>query len=553
MTLEELEELARKERENLGKYKHKIMICGGASCDSLGSGTFKRKIEEVLAKYGLKDEVAVMQVGCMGLCGKGPLMRIEPEGIIYTYVQPEEVESIIEKHFVKGTPKEDKVITYDHPFFKKQFYIVLKDMGNADPLSISQYVAIGGFRALAKALTEMTPQDVIEEVKKSGLRGRGGAGFPTGIKWETVAKQNSTIKFVVCNGDEGDPGAFMDRSVMESMPYRLLEGMAIAAYAVGAQQGFIYTRAEYPLAIERLRKAIKEAERMGFLGSRILGTSFNFRVDIRVGAGAFVCGEETALLASIEGRRGMPRQRPPFPAEKGLWGYPTLINNVETFANIYAIINNGGEWFASIGTEKSKGTKVFALAGKIVNTGLVEVPMGITIREMIFDIGGGIQGGRKFKAVQTGGPSGGCIPEKYLDLPIDYETLKQVGSIMGSGGFIVMDDATCMVDVAKFFMEFCAEESCGKCVPCRVGTTVMKNILQKIVEGMATMDDFNNLKELAHMVREASLCGLGQTAPNPVLSTIMYFEDEYLDHINEKRCKAGSCEIKEFDILSLYS
>ena len=553
MTLEELEELARKERENLGKYKHKIMICGGASCDSLGSGTFKRKIEEVLAKYGLKDEVAVMQVGCMGLCGKGPLMRIEPEGIIYTYVQPEEVESIIEKHFVKGAPKEDKIITYDHPFFKKQFYIVLKDMGNADPLSIGQYVAIGGFRALAKALTEMTPQDVIEEVKKSGLRGRGGAGFPTGIKWETVAKQNSTIKFVVCNGDEGDPGAFMDRSVMESMPYRLLEGMAIAAYAVGAQQGFIYTRAEYPLAIERLRKAIKEAERMGFLGSRILGTSFNFRVDIRVGAGAFVCGEETALLASIEGRRGMPRQRPPFPAEKGLWGYPTLINNVETFANIYAIINNGGEWFASIGTEKSKGTKVFALAGKIVNTGLVEVPMGITIREMIFDIGGGIQGGRKFKAVQTGGPSGGCIPEKYLDLPIDYETLKQVGSIMGSGGFIVMDDATCMVDVAKFFMEFCAEESCGKCVPCRVGTTVMKNILQKIVEGMATMDDFNNLKELAHMVREASLCGLGQTAPNPVLSTIMYFEDEYLDHINEKRCKAGSCEIKEFDILSLYS
>ena len=553
MTLEELEELARKERENLGKYKHKIMICGGASCDSLGSGTFKRKIEEVLAKYGLKDEVAVMQVGCMGLCGKGPLMRIEPEGIIYTYVQPEEVESIIEKHFVKGAPKEDKIITYDHPFFKKQFYIVLKDMGNADPLSIGQYVAIGGFRALAKALTEMTPQDVIEEVKKSGLRGRGGAGFPTGIKWETVAKQNSTIKFVVCNGDEGDPGAFMDRSVMESMPYRLLEGMAIAAYAVGAQQGFIYTRAEYPLAIERLRKAIKEAERMGFLGSRILGTSFNFRVDIRVGAGAFVCGEETALLASIEGRRGMPRQRPPFPAEKGLWGYPTLINNVETFANIYAIINNGGEWFASIGTEKSKGTKVFALAGKIVNTGLVEVPMGITIREMIFDIGGGIQGGRKFKAVQTGGPSGGCIPEKYLDLPIDYETLKQVGSIMGSGGFIVMDDATCMVDVAKFFMEFCAEESCGKCVPCRVGTTVMKNILQKIVEGMATMDDFNNLKELAHMVREASLCGLGQTAPNPVLSTIMYFEDEYLAHINEKRCKADSCEIKEFDILSLYS
>ncbi len=553
MTIEELEELASKEKEKIGKYKHKIMICGGASCDSLGSGGFKGKIEEALAKYGLKDEVAVMQVGCIGLCGKGPLMKIEPEGVIYTYVQPDEVENIIEKHFVKGTPNEDRMMTYEHPFFKKQLYIVLKDMGSADPLSISQYVSIGGFRALAKALTEMTPQDVIEEVKKSGLRGRGGAGFPTGIKWETVAKQNSPIKFVVCNGDEGDPGAFMDRSVMESIPYRLLEGMAIAAYAVGAQQGFIYTRAEYPLAIERLRKAIKEAERMGFLGSRILGTSFNFRVDVRVGAGAFVCGEETALLASIEGRRGMPRQRPPFPAEKGLWGYPTLINNVETFANIYAIINNGGEWFASIGTEKSKGTKVFALAGKIVNTGLVEVPMGITIREMVFDIGGGIQEGRKFKAVQTGGPSGGCIPEKYLDLPIDYETLKQVGSIMGSGGFIVMDETTCMVDVAKFFMEFCAEESCGKCVPCRVGTTVMKNILQKIVDGRATMDDYNNLKELANMVREASLCGLGQTAPNPVLSTIMYFEDEYLAHINEKRCKAGACEIKNFDILSLYS
>jgi len=337
------------------------------------------------------------------------------------------------------------------------------------------------------------------------------------------------------------------------MPYRLLEGMTIAAYAVGAQQGFIYTRAEYPLAIDRLRKAIKEAERMGFLGSRILGTTFNFRVDVRVGAGAFVCGEETALIASIEGKRGMPKQKPPFPAEKGLWGYPTLINNVETFANIYAIINNGGDWFASIGTEKSKGTKVFALAGKIVNTGLVEVPMGVTVREMVFDIGGGVQGGRNFKAVQTGGPSGGCIPEKYLDLPIDYETLKQIGSIMGSGGFIVMDDTTCMVDVARFFMEFCAEESCGKCVPCRVGTTVMKNILQKIVEGRATMDDFNHLKELANMVRETSLCGLGQTAPNPVLSTIMYFEDEYLTHINEKRCKAGSCEIKKFDVSSIYS
>ncbi|MGB9620859.1 MAG: NADH-quinone oxidoreductase subunit NuoF [Brevinematia bacterium] len=544
--------MAEKEQEKLGNYKYKIFICGGASCHSLGSVNFKQVIEDFLSKYGLKEDVAVIVSGCLGLCGKGPLMKIEPDGVIYTEVKENDLPVILEKHFIKGTPKEENLIKVDDAFYKKQLYIVLKNFGDIDPTDINQYLAIGGYQALVKAITEMSRQDVIEEVKKSGLRGRGGAGFPTGIKWETVAKQNSETKFVVCNGDEGDPGAFMDRSVMESMPYRLLEGMTIAAYAVGATQGYIYVRAEYPLAIERLNKAIRNARRAGFLGNKILSSSFSFDISIRVGAGAFVCGEETALIASIEGKRGMPRQRPPFPAEKGLWGYPTLINNVETLANIYAIINNGGEWFSKIGTEKSKGTKVFALAGKIKNTGLVEVPMGITIREMIYEIGGGIPNGKKFKAVQTGGPSGGCIPEKYLDLPIDYESLKQVGSIMGSGGFIVMDENTCMVDVAKFFMEFCADESCGKCIPCRVGTNVMKNILQKITEGRATMVDYQNLKDLAYMTREMSLCGLGQTAPNPVLSSIMYFEDEYLAHINEKRCIAGICKVKDFDLTGIY-
>ncbi|MFN4244815.1 MAG: NADH-quinone oxidoreductase subunit NuoF [Brevinematia bacterium] len=536
----------------MSKYNYKILICGGASCHSLGSSSFKKEIEDKLLEYGLKDKVLVLNVGCLGICGKGPLMKVEPDGIIYTNVSSEKLDEIIRKHFVKGTPDDKDIIRKDDPFYKKQFYIVLKDFDKVDPTSLEYYIASGGYSALAKALTEMSREDVIQEVKKSGLRGRGGAGFPTGIKWETVSKQKSDIKFVVCNGDEGDPGAFMDRSVMESMPYRLIEGMTIAAYAVGASQGFIYVRAEYPLAIERLNKALKEARRVGLLGTSIMGTNFGFDIRIRVGAGAFVCGEETALIASIEGKRGMPRQRPPFPAERGLWGYPTLINNVETFANIYAIINNGGEWFASIGTEKSKGTKVFALAGKINNTGLAEVPMGITIREMVFEIGGGIQGGKKFKAVQTGGPSGGCIPEKFIDLPIDYDSLKQVGSIMGSGGFIVMDESTCMVDVASFFMDFCADESCGKCIPCRVGTVSMKNILQKITEGRATMVDYQNLKDLAYMVREMSLCGLGQTAPNPVLSSIMYFEDEYLAHITEKRCPAGVCKIKNFDVTNVY-
>lgn len=544
MTLEEIEEICKRENESLSRYKHNIFICSGASCYSLGSNLFKREVEDFLSKCGLKDEVRVINVGCLGLCGKGPVLKIEPDGVVYTNVSLENLSNILERHFIRGTPVEESIVRVDDPFYKKQFYIVLKDFDRVDPTSLEQYIASGGYSALAKVLTEMSKEDVIEEIKRSGLRGRGGAGFPTGIKWETVAKQSSGTKFVVCNGDEGDPGAFMDRSVMESMPYRLLEGMTIAAYAVGATQGFIYVRAEYPLAIERLNKAIKEARRAGLLGADIMDTDFSFDVHIRVGAGAFVCGEETALIASIEGRRGMPKQRPPFPAERGLWGYPTLINNVETFANVYAIILNGAEWFASIGTERSKGTKVFALAGKINNTGLVEVPMGITIREMVYEIGGGVQGGKKFKAVQTGGPSGGCVPEKYIDLPIDYDSLRQVGSIMGSGGFIVMDENTCMVDVAKFFVDFCAEESCGKCTPCRVGSITMRNILQKITEGRATMSDFHNLKDLGHTMREMSLCGLGQTAPNPVLSSITYFEDEYLAHINEKRCMAGVCGIK---------
>jgi bidirectional [NiFe] hydrogenase diaphorase subunit len=422
--------------------------------------------------------------------------------------------------------------------------IVMENSGTIDPERIEDYIAVGGYQALIKALTEMSPSEVIEEVTKSGLRGRGGAGYPTGLKWSTVAKANGARKFVICNADEGDPGAYMDRTILESDPHRVLEGMAIAAYAVGAQQGFIYVRAEYPLAIKRLRTAIRQAERLNLLGNNILGTTFSFSVELRIGAGAFVCGEETALMASIEGKRGTPRPRPPYPAEYGLWGYPTLINNVETFANIPPIIRNGGEWFAKIGTERSKGTKVFALAGRVVNTGLIEVPMGITLREIVFDIGGGIPEGKRFKAVQTGGPSGGCIPEQFLDLPVDYESLTKVGSIMGSGGMIVMDETSCMVDVAKFFVEFCMSESCGKCVPCRVGTAHLYELLRRITAGEGTMRDLELLEELCDLVKSASLCGLGQTAPNPVLSTLRYFRHEYEAHILDKTCPAGVCAIR---------
>jgi bidirectional [NiFe] hydrogenase diaphorase subunit len=498
-------------------------------------------LENEIARRGLDAECEVKGVGCLGLCTAGPLIRVEPDGVMYEGVTADDASDIVQS--LGGQPVERLLCPADSPFFQKQVKVVLENSGVIDPEKIEDYIARDGYLALARVLEEMTPQEVIDEITRSGLRGRGGAGYPTGLKWSTVAKAGGSRKFVICNADEGDPGAFMDRSVLESDPHRVLEGMAIAAYAVGASQGFLYVRAEYPLAVKRLRTAIRQAERLGLLGNNICGTTFSFHVDIRLGAGAFVCGEETALIASIEGKRGQPRPRPPYPAEYGLWGYPTLINNVETFANVAPIIRNGSDWFASIGTERSKGTKVFALAGSVKNTGLIEVPMGITLREIIFEIGGGVPEGRKLKAVQTGGPSGGCIPEQYLDMPVDYESLAKVGSIMGSGGMIVMDETSCMVDVAKFFMEFCMTESCGKCVPCRVGTAQMHQLLQKITSGEATMDDLALLEELCDMVKHTSLCGLGQTAPNPVLSTLRYFREEYIAHIVDKQCPAGVCSI----------
>ena len=542
MTVDELQQLALKEQEAKQRYRCRINVCVATGCIMCGSERVKEAIEEAVKARGLEKEVLVQGVGCLGLCSAGPMIYVEPDGIIYHKVTPEDAPAIVQG--LVSTPVERLICPSDLPFFKRQLKIVMENSGTIDPERIEDYIAVGGYQALIKALTEMSPSEVIEEVTKSGLRGRGGAGYPTGLKWSTVAKANGTRKFVICNADEGDPGAYMDRTILESDPHRVLEGMAIAAYAVGAQQGFIYVRAEYPLAIKRLRTAIRQAERLNLLGNNILGTTFSFTVEIRVGAGAFVCGEETALMASIEGKRGTPRPRPPYPAEYGLWGYPTLINNVETFANIPPIIRNGGEWFAKIGTEKSKGTKVFALAGRVINTGLIEVPMGITLREIVFDIGGGIPEGKRFKAVQTGGPSGGCIPEQFLDLPVDYESLTRVGSIMGSGGMIVMDETSCMVDVAKFFVEFCMSESCGKCVPCRVGTAHLYELLRRITAGEGTMGDLALLEELCDLVKNTSLCGLGQTAPNPVLSTLRYFRHEYEAHILDKTCPAGVCSIR---------
>jgi bidirectional [NiFe] hydrogenase diaphorase subunit len=542
MTVDELQQLALKEQEAKQRYCCRINVCVATGCIMCGSERVKEAIEEAVKARGLEKEVLVQGVGCLGLCSAGPMIYVEPDGIIYHKVTPEDAPAIVQG--LVSTPVERLICPPDLPFFKRQVKIVMENSGTIDPERIEDYIAVGGYQALIKALTEMSPSEVIEEVTKSGLRGRGGAGYPTGLKWSTVAKANGARKFVICNADEGDPGAYMDRTILESDPHRVLEGMAIAAYAVGAQQGFIYVRAEYPLAIKRLRTAIRQAERLNLLGNNILGTTFSFSVELRIGAGAFVCGEETALMASIEGKRGTPRPRPPYPAEYGLWGYPTLINNVETFANIPPIIRNGGEWFAKIGTERSKGTKVFALAGRVVNTGLIEVPMGITLREIVFDIGGGIPEGKRFKAVQTGGPSGGCIPEQFLDLPVDYESLTKVGSIMGSGGMIVMDETSCMVDVAKFFVEFCMSESCGKCVPCRVGTAHLYELLRRITAGEGTMRDLELLEELCDLVKSASLCGLGQTAPNPVLSTLRYFRHEYEAHILDKTCPAGVCAIR---------
>jgi bidirectional [NiFe] hydrogenase diaphorase subunit len=540
MTPEELVQIGEQEREAGQKIQNRIHVCVAASCLSSQSDLVKAGFEKELVRRGMDAQCQVKGVGCMGLCATGPLVSVEPGGRLYQGVSASDAGEIVDS--IEGSPVSRLLCPTDIPFFQRQKKIVLENSGVIDPERIEEYIALSGYAALNQALTEMSPTQVIEQVTRSGLRGRGGAGYPTGLKWSVVAKSLGETKFVICNADEGDPGAFMDRSVLESDPHRVLEGMMIAGYAIGAQQGFIYVRAEYPLAIKRLRVAIRQAERLGLLGSNICGTRFSFHIDLRLGAGAFVCGEETALIASIEGRRGLPRPRPPYPAESGLWEKPTLINNVETLANISPIIRNGGDWFAHIGTEKSKGTKVFALAGRVMNTGLVEVPMGITLREIVFDVGGGIPEGRQYKAVQTGGPSGGCLPAEFLDMPVDYDSLARAGSIMGSGGMIVMDDSSCMVDVAKYFMDFCMEESCGKCVPCRVGTYQMRQLLDGITKGNGTPQHLQMLEELAGLLKETSLCGLGQSAPNPVVSTLRHFKDEYRAHIEEAKCPAGVCK-----------
>jgi len=507
-----------------------------------------------IEKNGLTEEVSVVQTGCHGLCALGPIMIIYPDATFYSMVKVEDIPEIVAEHLLKGrvvtrllynetvTPAGSVKALIDTDFYKKQHRIALRNCGIINPEVIEEYIGTGGYEALGKVLTEMTPDDVIQCLLDSGLRGRGGGGFPTGLKWKLARQNDADQKYVCCNADEGDPGAFMDRSVLEGDPHAVLEAMAIAGYAIGASQGYIYVRAEYPIAVERLRIAINQAREMELLGNNIFGSDFSFDIDLRLGAGAFVCGEETALMTSIEGNRGEPRPRPPFPAQKGLFGKPTILNNVETYANIPQIILHGAEWFASMGTEKSKGTKVFALGGKIHNTGLVEIPMGTTLREVIEEIGGGIPNGKKFKAAQTGGPSGGCIPAEHFDIPIDYDNLISIGSMMGSGGLIVMDEDDCMVDIAKFFLEFTVEESCGKCTPCRVGTKRMLEILTKITKGQATMEDLDKLEELCYYIKNNSLCGLGQTAPNPVLSTLRYFRDEYEAHIKEKRCPAGVCK-----------
>jgi len=538
MTLEELDQIAISEREAREKTPLGVNVCVAAGCLSCQSQGVKDSLAAEITKRGMGDRCQVKGVGCMGLCAEGPLVSTTANQL-YKHVAPADAGELLDS--LEGPPIARLHCATDVPFFQRQKKIVLENCGVVDPERIEDYIAEGGYRAVIHAIAEMTPQQVITEITTSGLRGRGGAGYPTGLKWSTVSKAVSTQKYVICNADEGDPGAFMDRSVLESDPHRVIEGMLIGAYAVGASEGFIYVRAEYPLAIKRLKTAIRQAERLGLLGTNICGTRFNFRIDLRLGAGAFVCGEETALIASVEGKRGTPRPRPPYPAMEGLFGQPTLINNVETFANVPPIIRNGGAWYAEIGTEKSKGTKVFALAGRVQNTGLVEVPMGITLREIVFEMGGGIPEGKKFKAVQTGGPSGGCLPDQFLDMPVDYESLAKAGSIMGSGGMIVMDETSCMVDVAKYFMDFCMTESCGKCIPCRVGTYQMHRILNAITNMTATEQDLKMLEELCDLLRNTSLCGLGQSAPNPVLSTLRYFAEEYRAHIHDRICIAGVC------------
>ncbi|WP_321016839.1 NADH-quinone oxidoreductase subunit NuoF [Hungatella effluvii] len=534
-------------------YRSHVLVCGGTGCTSSGSQQIMVALREELKKQGLDEEVSVVQTGCHGLCALGPIMIVYPDATFYAMVKEEDIPEIVEEHLLKGRPVQrllyDETVTPsgvkslgDTDFYKKQHRIALRNCGVINPEVIEEYIGTGGYQALGKVLTEMTPDDVIQVLLDSGLRGRGGAGFPTGLKWKLAKGNAADQKYVCCNADEGDPGAFMDRSVLEGDPHAVLEAMTIAGYAIGASQGYIYVRAEYPIAVQRLKIAIDQAREMELLGDDIFGSGFSFNIDLRLGAGAFVCGEETALMVSIEGNRGEPRPRPPFPAQKGLFGKPTILNNVETWANIPQIILNGPEWFSSMGTEKSKGTKVFALGGKIHNTGLVEVPMGTTLREIIEEIGGGIPNGKKFKAAQTGGPSGGCIPAEHFDIPIDYDNLVAIGSMMGSGGLIVMDEDDCMVDIAKFFLEFTVEESCGKCTPCRIGTKRMLEILEKITKGQATMADLDKLEELCYYIKANSACALGQTAPNPVLSTLQYFRDEYVAHIVDKTCPAGVCK-----------
>jgi bidirectional [NiFe] hydrogenase diaphorase subunit len=546
MNREELKAMAQAELDQQQKFRCRILVCMSTPCISSGATAVQEALVEAIKAGQLEAEVEAVATGCLGPCSRGPLITIQMQGkedVIYENVSPDMAQGLIDKHLkAASVPALDKnVLPSDLHFFTKQMQIVLADSGVIDPEKLEPYVARGGYTALGHALREMSPEEVCQEITKSGLRGRGGAGFPSGLKWDMVRKAVGDKKYVVANGDEGDPGAYMDRTLMESDPHRVLEGMAIAGYAVGAEQGYIYVRGEYPLAAKRLEKAIRQAERKGLLGNRILDSPFNFRIDLRMGAGAFVCGEETALMQSIMGRRGQPMPRPPYPAHKGLWQSPTLLNNVETFGNIAAIINQGAAWYASFGTEKTKGSKIFALAGKVNNTGLIEVPIGITLREIVFDIGGGIPGGKAFKAAQTGGPSGGCIPSEFLDVPIDYESLAKLGSIMGSGGLIVMDETSCIPDVAKFFMEFCMDESCGKCGPCRGGTIQMHRMLEKITDGTADKDTISRLEELCLMVKETSLCGLGQTSPNPIYSTLRYFRDEYEAHIKDHHCPAGVC------------
>lgn len=554
--MKSLEELKKVREESLKRRKlHRlhVLVCGGTGCTSSGSMTLIEMLNAQLKKHNLEKEVEVVKTGCFGLCEAGPIIIVNTEGAFYSHVKVEDIPRITEEHLLNGKIVKDLLFKEamvegklrsikEVNFFKKQKRVALKNGGVIDPENINDYIAFDGYMALGKVLTQMSQEEVIEVVKKSGLRGRGGGGFPTGLKWEFTHKAQKGQKFVVCNADEGDPGAFMDRSVLEGDPHAVVEAMAIAGYAVGSDQGYVYVRAEYPIAVHRLEIAINQAREMGLLGKNIFGTDFNFDLEIRLGAGAFVCGEETALMSSIEGRRGMPRPRPPFPAIKGLWEKPTLLNNVETYANIPQIILKGDEWFSAMGTERSKGTKVFALGGKINNTGLVEIPMGTTLREIIYEVGGGIPNGKAFKAVQTGGPSGGCITTEDLDTPIDYDNLIALGSMIGSGGMIVMDEDNCMVDIARFFLDFTVDESCGKCTPCREGTKRMLEILVKITSGEGKLEDIDKLESIAKTIKTASLCGLGQTAPNPVLSTLKYFRDEYIDHVVNKKCSAGVCK-----------